>query len=154
MRKLVAPSGREPWSVTGDGSNHQPSANAPRISTVWWRAVPEEGVTSQVMSQSGRRQTNVLEFRNANERRASRDGCVPESEVVRDNDAASLHGAVEDVFVRRANEAFVSHCLHVTSAISQASDNVRADVLIGEKRELERLHAVILSSQVCSPFSA
>ncbi len=82
------------------------------------------------------------------------DGCAPEREVMRNNYASLRHGAFKHVFVSSTDEFLVSGCADVAAAIPKTGDNIRSDVLISEKGELERPHAVILNSQVCSPLSA
>ena len=77
-----------------------------------------------------------------------------EGQVVGDDDAALRNGAFENYPIRLADEPFVGHCPHITAARSETSHHLRADVFIGQKRVLERLHAVIFSSQVCSPLRA
>ena len=64
----------------------------------------------------------------ANEGRPCRDGGAPEGEVVGDNHAAGFHGAVENVFVRRADEAVVRHGPDVAAAFAQTRDHLGPDV--------------------------
>ncbi len=49
---------------------------------------------------------------------------------------------------------FLGSCADVAAAYSETGDDIWADILVGEQGALERLHAVILNSQVCSPLSA
>lgn len=51
-------------------------------------------------------------------------------------------------------QMFVAGATDITAADSEPLDDVRNDVLVCEEGEIERLHAVILSSHVCSPLSA
>jgi hypothetical protein len=45
------------------------------------------------------------------------------------------------------------HGAQIAAARSEAFNDVRSDVHVCLEGEVERLHAVILSSQVCSPLS-
>lgn len=71
---------------------------------------------------------------------------------MRHDDAPLGSRAFENFYIWSTNELFLVGCPHVAVAGSKAFDDVWADVFIGEKRELERLHAVIFSSQVRSPL--
>ena len=51
-------------------------------------------------------------------------------------------------------QMFVTGAADITAADSEPLDDVRNDVFVCEEWEIERLHAVILSSHVCSPLSA
>ena len=51
-------------------------------------------------------------------------------------------------------QMFIAVATDITAADSEPLDDVRNDVLVCEEGEIERLHAVILSSQMCSPLSA
>lgn len=91
---------------------------------------------------------------NSDERSAGGDGGAAEAEVVGDDDSSLTGCTVENLSVRSTNQPFLSSGAHVEAPGSQAFDNVRTDVLVDEKGKVEGLHAVILNSQVCSPFSA
>ena len=68
--------------------------------------------------------------------------------------SAASDCALENILVRRPDESLVHDRPDIAAAGSKTRNDVRADVLVSEKWILKRLHAVILSSQVCSPFSA
>ena len=91
---------------------------------------------------------------NANEGGASGDRCVAEREVVGHNDSALLNGQRNHVLVRRSGEPLIDDRPNVAAAFLETRYDARADVLVSQDGERERLHAVILSSQVCSPLSA
>jgi hypothetical protein len=82
------------------------------------------------------------------------NGVAAERQVVRNDDAGLGSGAFEDGAISLADEPFVSYRPHITAARSETSHHFGADVFIGQKRVLERPHAVIFSSQVCSPLRA
>lgn len=69
------------------------------------------------------------------------------------DDAALADRPFENVYVRSANQSLFFGCAHVAAARSKAADDIGSDVLVGQSRVFERLHAVIFSSQVCSPLS-
>ena len=73
---------------------------------------------------------------------------------MRDDDTALSSGTFEHLDVWPANQLFVPYGSKVETSRLQASDDVRSDVLVCQEREVERRHAVMLSSQVCSPFNA
>jgi hypothetical protein len=73
---------------------------------------------------------------------------------VGEDDAPLRGGAFEYFDVRPANQLFVPRRSKVETSCSKTSDDVGGDVFVCQQREVERRHAVILSSQVCSPFSA
>jgi hypothetical protein len=52
------------------------------------------------------------------------------------------------------NQAFFRRGAQIAATGSKSFYNVWTDVLVNEKGKIERPHAVILNSQVCSPFSA
>jgi hypothetical protein len=62
--------------------------------------------------------------------------------------------AFEYIDVRPANKLLVTHSPQIAASRSETGDDVRSDVLVCQEREVERRHAVILSSHVRSPFSA
>ena len=57
-------------------------------------------------------------------------------------------------WVTTTRPSFFGSGPQVEASRSQAFNNVRTDVLVDEEGKVERLHAVILNSQVCSPLSA
>ena len=71
-----------------------------------------------------------------------------------DDDAPLVAGVVQDVCIRPTNQAFVPRGTQVTAASAKADSDGGSDVLVGKQRKIERLHAVMHSSQVCSPFRA
>ena len=91
---------------------------------------------------------------NSDERSARDDGGAAEAEVVGDDHSPLTGCSIENLSVRSTNQPLLSSGAHVESPHSKAFNNARTDVLVDEKRKVERLHAVILNSQVCSPFSA
>lgn len=100
-----------------------------------------------------RRNVSRPEVDDSDKRRAGLDGGPAEGKVMREDDASLGDSSPENVSIRSANESFLGCCVHATAARSKTSDDIGSDVLIGKKRILERLHAVIFSSQVCSPLS-
>jgi len=70
-----------------------------------------------------------------------------------DDDATLIRRAFEKLAIRSANQPFVPSGSQVTAAHPKACDNVWSDVLVRKERKVERLHAVMLSSQVRSPLS-
>lgn len=77
-----------------------------------------------------------------------------EGQVMRDDDTALSSRTFEYLDIWPANQLFLADGSKVETSCPQASDDVRSDVLVCQEREVERRHAVMLSSQVCSPFSA
>jgi hypothetical protein len=71
---------------------------------------------------------------------------------MRGDDATLTRGAFETLRVRPAEQSFLRGRAQIAAARSKTLNNVRSDVLVGKEGEIERLHAVILSSHVCSPF--
>ena len=65
-----------------------------------------------------------------------------------------LNGSRKDVLVRRSGKPLVNDGPNVAAAFLETRYYARADVLVSQEGKRERLHAVILSSQVCSPLSA
>ncbi len=90
----------------------------------------------------------------ADERGAGADCVAPEGQVVRDDDPVLTCGVFEEVCIGPTEQMFIAGAADITAADSQPVDDVRNDVFVCEEREIERLHAVILSSHVCSPLSA
>ena len=72
---------------------------------------------------------------------------------MRDDDATLADRQFENVYIRPASELLFVGGANVAAARPKAFDHVWSDVVVGKKREVERFHAVILSSQVCSPLS-
>lgn len=72
---------------------------------------------------------------------------------MRDDNPVLTCGVFEEVCIATTEQMFIAGAADITAADSQPLDDVRNDVLVCEKREIERLHAVILSSHVCSPLS-
>jgi hypothetical protein len=73
---------------------------------------------------------------------------------VRDDDPALTCGVFEEVCIGPTEQMFIAGAADITAADSEPLDDVRNDVFVCEEGEIERLHAVILSSHVCSPLSA
>lgn len=71
-----------------------------------------------------------------------------------DDDAALACGTFEHIEVRLADQLLVPGGSQIVASSAEASNNLWSDVLVCQEREVERRHAVILNSQVCSPFSA
>ena len=69
------------------------------------------------------------------------------------DDATLIGRAFEKFTIRSTNQSFVPGGSQVTAAHPKACDDVRSDVLVRKEGKVERLHAVMLSSQVCSPLS-
>lgn len=90
----------------------------------------------------------------SDESSARGDGGAAETEVVGDDDASLPCCSFENLSVRSTNQPFFGSGPQVEASRSKAFNNVRTDVLVDEEGKVERLHAVILNSQVCSPFSA
>lgn len=61
--------------------------------------------------------------------------------------------ALEDFSVRPAHESLLVDGAYLSATAAEAEHHVRSQILVGKQRKLERLHAVVLSSQTCSPFS-
>jgi hypothetical protein len=61
--------------------------------------------------------------------------------------------AFENIDIGPANQPFLPGRPQITTACAESVDDVRSDVLVWKQGKVERLHAVILSSQVCSPLS-
>jgi hypothetical protein len=72
---------------------------------------------------------------------------------MRNDDASLTRCAFENLNIRSTNQAFFRGRAQVAAARSEAFDDVWTDVLVCQEGEVERLHAVILNSQVCSPLS-
>ena len=70
------------------------------------------------------------------------------------NDTTESCGPFEDLCVRPTRESFLERRANIGPSGSQAIDHLWTDVLVGEERKLERLHAVIFNSQFCSVLSA
>ena len=75
-------------------------------------------------------------------------------QVVGEDDTPLCGGAFEYFDVRPANQLFILCGSKVETSGAQTNDDVGSDVFVCQQREVERRHAVIFSSQVCSPFSA
>jgi hypothetical protein len=85
---------------------------------------------------------------------ASEDGSATEAEVMGYDDAALRRRPFKNLSIRSTNQMFFGGRVNIAAATSEAFDNVWTDVLVHEKGKIERVHAVIRNSQVCSPFSA
>ena len=72
---------------------------------------------------------------------------------MRDDDASLTRCTFENLNIRSTNQTFFRDRAQIAAARSEAFNDVWSDVLVCEEGEVERLHAVILSSQVCSPLS-
>jgi len=88
------------------------------------------------------------------ERRTGLNGSAPEGEVVRDDDAALFRRSSEDLRVCAADHLFFGNTHNVAAPRAKACDDLWCDVLVGEQRKREGVHAVMLSSHVCSPLIA
>lgn len=73
--------------------------------------------------------------------------------IVRDHDAAQAGGGVEQLGIRSAYECLIPHRAHVVATSSETANDLRCDVLVRQKGEVQRLHAVICRSHVRSPRS-
>jgi hypothetical protein len=60
----------------------------------------------------------------------------------------------KEICIGPTEQLFIAGAADITAADSQPLDDVRNDVFVCEVGEIERLHAVILNSHVCSPLSA
>ena len=101
-----------------------------------------------------RRDMSRTDVDDAHERGAGADGVAPEGQVVRDNDPVLTRGVFEELCIASTEQMFVAGAADIATADSQPLDDVRNDVFVCEEWKIERLHAVILNSQVCSPLSA
>jgi hypothetical protein len=88
------------------------------------------------------------------ERRARADSGTPKRQVMGDHDSALSGRTIEPIGVGPANQLLVPRCPQIAASRLETGDDVRSDVLVCQEREVERRHAVILSSHVRSPFSA
>ncbi len=89
---------------------------------------------------------------NADKRRTDGDRGPSESTIVCHYDSPLQLCAREDRRIRLPYQRLLSRCTDVAAARSKADDNVRPDVLVGEKRKPQRIHADVLISQTRSPF--
>ena len=101
-----------------------------------------------------RRNVSRADVNDAHEGGAGADGVAPEGQVVRDDDPVLTRGVFEELRIASTEQMFVAGTADVAAADSQPLDDGRNDVFVCEEGEIERLHAVILSSHVCSPLSA
>ena len=62
--------------------------------------------------------------------------------------------AFENINVRTANQLLVPCRAHIATKRAKTRHDIGSDVLVCQQREVERLHALIFSAQVCSPFRA
>lgn len=90
----------------------------------------------------------------ADEGGAGADGGPSESEIVGDHDAALVGRAIEDVNVWSPDQLLVPGGSNIAAALLQTGDHLGTDVLVGQERETQGLHAGMLRSQVRSPLSA
>ena len=81
------------------------------------------------------------------------DTGAAKSKVVSDDDPALRGGALQDVTVCSSEQVLIVRRANVKSSRAKTGDDVRADVLVSEKGEVERFHALVVSSQTCSPLS-
>lgn len=88
----------------------------------------------------------------SNKRGASTCGPA-EAKVVRDDNASLARRTFENLSIWPTDQTLFRSSAQVAPARSKAFNDVWTDVLICQEGKVERLHAVILSSQVCSPLS-
>jgi hypothetical protein len=91
------------------------------------------------------------DVKDAHERGAGADGVAPEGQVVGHDDPVLARRVFEEVCIAPPEQMFITGALDITAADSQPLDDGRNDVFVCEEGEIEGLHAVILSSHVCSP---
>ena len=71
-----------------------------------------------------------------------------------DDDPAQAGCLFEHMIVRMTNQSLVPGGAHIATARPKSCHDIGSDVLVCQQREVERLHALIFSAQVCSPFNA
>ena len=98
-----------------------------------------------------RREMARTEVHDPDERRAAPDSRPAEGCIVRDHGPAQASRGIEHVGIRSACQCLVPHRAHIVATRSQTADDLRGDVLVRQKREVQRLHAVICRSHVRSP---
>jgi len=82
------------------------------------------------------------------------DSELPEVAVVCDYDAPILAGMRQDVGICLAAEARLYHGEYVLTSLTQNGNHVRMNILVGQQRVRERLHAGIFTSHTTSFFNA
>jgi hypothetical protein len=80
------------------------------------------------------------------------DGGFPEHEIVGDDDPVLRRGTIEHSTISAADQPLLLDGSDVATPRAQAVDRRRGNVLVAEQRETEQLHAVVFSSQTCSPL--
>lgn len=85
--------------------------------------------------------------------RARADIGLAESEVVGEYYPILGSRSIKNLPVRLPCQMLFSDGAHIAATCSKAADDIWSDVLVGKEGKVERLHAVVLRSQTCSPFS-
>jgi hypothetical protein len=101
------------------------------------------------------RDVSRTQVNDTDEGRPRQEGGTAEGQVVGDDDTALTGCAFKNINIRTANQLLVPCGPYIAAARTKSCHDVGSDVLVRrQKRKVERLHARIFSSQVCSPLSA
>jgi len=101
----------------------------------------------------GRRDVSRPQVNDSDKRLARADGGAAETEVMCEDDASLVSRTFENLNVRSTNQVLFPRGAQIAAARSEAFNDVWTDVLVCQEGEIERFHAVMLSSHVRSPFS-
>ncbi len=89
-----------------------------------------------------------------NKRCAGANRGAAEGDVVCHDDPTLAGCVFEHMNVRMANKMLVPCGAYIATTRPKSYHDIGSDVLVCQQREVERLHALIFSAQVCSPFNA